>query len=204
MNCPQCGVEASSEATFCPQCGHRLREASGAPAKFPTGPKSAASLEAESEAWQGSYSGKAMVGAWVAALVASIGIGVAMVLIPEPTLYLAGGVVIGLIWIVLLLTLAYRKLSIHYKLTSQRFVHRAGILRRLTDRIELIDIDDVSVIQGLIQRMMGVGSIRITSSDRTHPELVLTGIDDVQRVAALIDDLRRAERRKRSVHIEAV
>jgi hypothetical protein len=49
-----------------------------------------------------------------------------------------------------------------------------------------------------------VGTIHISSSDRTHPELLLLGIDDVKRVADLIDDVRRKERRQRGLHIEAI
>jgi len=100
--------------------------------------------------------------------------------------------------------LAARKLGVHYELTSQRFIHKAGILSRRTDRIELIDIDDVSYVQGIVQRMLGIGSIKITSSDRSHPELSMLGIDGVERVADMIDDARRAERRRRGLHIEAI
>jgi hypothetical protein len=33
--------------------------------------------------------------------------------------------------------------------------------------------------------------------------LLLAGIDQVQRVSGMIDDVRRKERRKRSLHIDA-
>ena len=95
-------------------------------------------------------------------------------------------------------------MSVHYQLTTQRFIHKSGILKRVTDRIEVIDIDDVTYEQGIVQRMLGVGKIRITSSDRSHPELVLSGINDVATIADLIDDTRRAERRRRGVHIETI
>ena len=79
-----------------------------------------------------------------------------------------------------------------------------GILSRRTDRIELIDIDDVSYVQGIIQRVLGVGSIKISSSDRSHPELTMIGIDQVEKIADMIDDARRLERRRRGLHIEAI
>ena len=46
--------------------------------------------------------------------------------------------------------------------------------------------------------------IIIRSSDSSHPELVMSGIGDVRKVADLIDDARRAERRKRGLHIESI
>lgn len=97
-----------------------------------------------------------------------------------------------------------RMLSDHYELTSQRLKHRTGILFRKIHRIELIDIDDVMFEQGPIQAMLGLGAINLQSSDSSHPELCLQGIEDVRRVADLIDDARREERRKRGLHIEAV
>ena len=69
---------------------------------------------------------------------------------------------------------------------------------------ETIDIDDVTVQQGPVQRMLGIGTVKMTSSDRTTPEFVLVGIEDVRKVAAMIDEARRNERRKRGLHIEAV
>ncbi len=114
------------------------------------------------------------------------------------------GSVIILMWVTAIANYIYRRLSVHYELTTQRFVHQAGLLVRRTDRIEVIDIDDVSYTQGIIQRMLGVGTIRISSTDRTHPELVLRGIDRVPETASLIDDVRREERRRRSLFVESV
>ena len=112
--------------------------------------------------------------------------------------------VAAFVWLYLIGLLVYRKLSVRYELTTERFIHEVGILRRVTDRIEVIDIDDVNYTQGIIERMVGVGTIKISSSDRSHPELTMRGIDDVKRIADEIDDVRRAERRRRGLHIEAI
>jgi membrane protein YdbS with pleckstrin-like domain len=156
----------------------------------------------EEQLWVGGYSGKAMFGGWIMAAVATIGLIVATVFLPGYWLILVP--LIAAAWIIMGLALAYKKLSIAYELTTQRFIHANGLLTRTTDRIEVIDIDDVTYTQGLIQRMLGVGTIKISSSDRSHPELVLNGIDEVDRVADLIDDTRRSERRRRGLHIEAI
>jgi uncharacterized membrane protein YdbT with pleckstrin-like domain len=97
----------------------------------------------------------------------------------------------------------YERLSVHYELTNQRFIHQRGILVRTTDRIDVVDIDDVTFRQGIIQRMLGVGTIILAGSDKTHPKLTLVGIDQVDKVSAMIDEVRRKERRRRSVHIDA-
>jgi hypothetical protein len=65
-------------------------------------------------------------------------------------------------------------------------------------------MDDISYDQSIFERLLGVGSIRVTSSDQTHPKFVLRGIDEVQLVASTMDEARRQERVKRGLHIEAV
>ncbi len=154
--------------------------------------------EQEQDLWSGGYSGKAMYGTWLLGGLVTIGLIAGMFAIPLV------GLAIPVLWIFLVGTLAYKKMSVFYQLTTQRFIHKRGILKRVTDRIEVIDIDDVTYEQGIVQRMLGVGTIKISSSDRTHPELVLSGIDGVAAVADQIDDVRRKERRKRGLHIESI
>ena len=100
--------------------------------------------------------------------------------------------------------LFYRQLAEHYYLTNRRFIHERGLLWRVIDRIEAIDIDDVSYQQGPIERLLGVGSIQIRSSDNSHPQLELLGIEKAREIAEQIDEVRRQERRKRGLHIESV
>lgn len=153
----------------------------------------------EQDLWAGGYSGKAMYGTWLLGVLVTIGL-LAGALLAFPPL----GFGIPVLWIFLGCAFAYKKLSVHYELTTQRFIHKTGILKRVTDRIEVIDIDDVTYEQGIVQRLLGVGTIKISSSDRTHPELTLSGIDGVIQVADTIDDVRRKERRKRGLHIESI
>ncbi|MCA9133546.1 MAG: PH domain-containing protein [Planctomycetales bacterium] len=160
----------------------------------------------ERKLWQGGYSPKAMYGTWMLCGVSSIALLVAVGLLAaeQQTVWLVVGAVILVGWAFALGLYLYRRFSMHYELTTQRFVHQTGLLSRRTDRIEVIDIDDVSYTQGIVQRMLGVGTITLTGSDRTHPELTLQGIDKVPEIAGLIDDVRREERRRRSLHIEAI
>ena len=160
-------------------------------------------IEPEEELWSGGYSPKAMIGTWVLLGIVSVGLIIVSFMFAGVTLPIAL-IVIAVLWVIGGVMYAWRKLSVHYQLTSQRFIHQNGILTRQTDRIEVIDIDDVSFNQGPVQRIFGVGTIVITSSDRSHPVLSMIGIADVKDVAGMIDDIRRKERRRRSLHIEAI
>ena len=161
--------------------------------------------EPEVDVWEGAYCSKAMIGKWISAGILTLVAIVSMLKIE--TLGESWKIVLlvlALLWAGLVLMFFYRKLSVRYQLTTQRFIHRSGILTRVSNRIEVIDIDDVTYHQGLIERLFNVGSIQLVSSDRTHPELWLRGIDNVKEVADQIDDLRRRERRRRGLHIEAI
>lgn len=215
MKCQHCGADVAEGAAFCQACGKSLTAAAGADGPpRPTPGKTAftsavarrgAGEDPDDALWQGSFSKLAMIGSWITAA----GVTLAVVIIGfvakfEGRTWVWALLAVAAFWILLLLRLIYLQLSVHYKLTSQRFIHERGLLWRQQDRIETIDVDDVSVQQGPIQRMLGIGTVRITSSDRTTPEFVLVGIEDVRKVAAMIDEARRAERRKRGVHIESV
>jgi membrane protein YdbS with pleckstrin-like domain len=158
--------------------------------------------------WKGGYSPKAMITVWIGAAFLSLVAIVGGIALGWPPTFFWGWVyyllVILAVWGCLFLRLLYLRLDIHYELSSQRFVHERGILRRVTDRIEVIDIDDVQFEQNLIERIVGVGKIRLVTSDRSHKELLLIGIDQVKDVANKIDNARRKERVRRGLHIEAV
>ena len=162
--------------------------------------------EAEPDIWQGGYSTRAMLGNWLLAGVVTVAL-LVVVLVAGPgngSLWLAWLAISALLWGWFAILLAYRKLTVKYQLTTQRFIHEAGLLKRVTDRIEVIDIDDVTFEQRILERMVGVGTIKLVSSDRTHPVLLMRGIENVKQVASQIDDLRRKERRRRGLHIEAI
>jgi membrane protein YdbS with pleckstrin-like domain len=221
MNCRQCGVDVVEDAVFCHVCGADLRLAThqqdhelagdAAPARAPGAALREKSRQAageigrtERELWQGGFSPKAMAGKAVAAAVATIvAMGAAMA-VGEAVAWWIALSVIAVGWLYLVGELAYRRLSVHYRATDQILFHESGILWRTTDRVELIDMDDISFRQGIIDRMFGVGTVKISSSDVSHPVLELVGIDDVREVAARLDHARRDERMRRGLHIESV
>lgn len=207
MKCPKCSAETDDKSQFCSKCGKSLSDEAGSAERFKQSltSRSGAANVAEEDVWQGTFSPKALYGTWLLCAgltLAAIGLGAMFIVVPVAWVALVVGLVV--LWLYPIATLLYQRLSVHYRLTNQRFFHERGILRRVTDRIEVIDMDDISFEQGLIERMLGVGTIRIASSDQSHPKLVLKGIDDVKKVAAQIDDVRRAERLRRGVFVESV
>src|SRR5439155_8050447 len=141
---------------------------------------------------------------WLLAAIVTLAAIVVAVVVPNPIAWIAAAIVIPVAWLLPAIQLLVQRLSVKYTLTNQRFLHERGLLRRVSNRILLIDIDDVSYEQGLIERMFNVGTITLRSTDVSDPVLTLRGIDDVQRGTNLIDDARREERRKRALYMASV
>ncbi len=210
MKCARCDASVPAEAAFCSQCGQPVEPESDAPRRSSTSSGVAARGkdidDEERELWQGTFSGKGMINYWIVAALATVivpAMGFAAGFDSGPQ-WLGLFAIVVVLWIVLGCLLVYQKLNVHYVLTTQRLIHKSGILIRHSHRVEVIDFDDVSYRQGIIERLLGVGTIEITSSDRSDPHLLLPGIDEVHRVANLMDEARREERLRRGLHIEAV
>jgi len=159
----------------------------------------------EERLWEGGYCSKDMLGAWLLSGVVSITLLVIWGLwVRNTTAWIVMLSLVFLLWLYQWLKMVYRKMNVRYYLTDKRLIHETGILRRTTDRIETIDMSDITFEQSFLNRFVGVGLIRIVSSDRSHPELLLPGIDNVKEIAGRIDDVRLAERRRRGLHIERI
>ena len=221
MRCSACGVEAVEQAVYCHKCGARLTPAGDELARDfpPAEPPASQPADAFSQAArrngpdqpeERTLAGRILleghdggVGHLWAGKCRSSDRRHLLVLW-TPLCWLIVLVLMVLPWLYYFAVLCYRRLSVRYLLTTQRFIHERGILRRVNDRVEVLDMDDITFEQGLLERLMGVGTIRIASHDRTDPELVLRGIENVKEVTRLFDNARLAERRRRGLHVEQI
>lgn len=155
--------------------------------------------------WEGRYSLKGMIDQIFLSGIATVAIFVLAIWRSwQSTGWTIALVLIAAIWLYLFGLYFYRRLGNYYRLTPQTFFHECGLLVKLTSPIEIIRIDDISLNQSILERMLGVGTIRILSNDTTDPLLALKGIADVRKAFETIDQARRAERRRRAVRIDAV
>lgn len=97
--------------------------------------------------------------------------------------------------------IAYRILNTHYELTSQRLFIVRGILSQTRDQSELIRIDDVRVHQSLVDRIFGLGTVEVISTDATDNDARIVGVADAKAVAEHIRARMRTLRSK-SLFIE--
>lgn len=101
----------------------------------------------------------------------------AMLLFPFLALIPAGSAMIAAYVVALgipfILTL--RLLFISYEITNQRVVRKSGVFSRSIQMVELFRVRDLDVWLPFTQRILGVGVVRIYSTDHTLPVLHLVG-----------------------------
>ncbi len=88
-----------------------------------------------------------------------------------------------------------------YRLTSQRLFITRGILSQTVDQTELIRVDDVRVLKSMMDRVFGLGTVEIISTDATDREITMTGIPDPDHIADLVRTHMRTLR-KHSLFVE--
>jgi uncharacterized membrane protein YdbT with pleckstrin-like domain len=203
MQCSKCQHEAPAGSAFCPKCGASFAEHDGpAVAQRVAAAAGRGRSPAEEEVWAGCYSAKAMAGTFLGAAVLTV-LALAITAIVVPVGLIVVGIGALLVWAWLVLLYFYRRYTVRYRLTTFRFIHETGLLSRTSNRVEVIDIDDVTMHQNILERMFDVGTVQVASSDTTHPKLALIGVEDPRKIADLIDNARRAERQRRGLHLDA-
>jgi uncharacterized membrane protein YdbT with pleckstrin-like domain len=71
-------------------------------------------------------------------------------------------------------------------MTEDRFFLETGLFSIRTEEVLLYRVRDISLERKLGQRMCGVGSIRLVSSDKTMPELLIKNIKHPKEVKELL------------------
>jgi uncharacterized membrane protein YdbT with pleckstrin-like domain len=104
-----------------------------------------------------------------------------------------GLIIIAAVW--------YKTRALRYRLTNERlFVHK-GLIAKCVEEIELFRVKDQSMRQGLIQRLLGFGSITVLSTDDSTPVLNLVGINNPMAVKERIRSAVRKARKQSGVRM---
>ena len=81
-----------------------------------------------------------------------------------------------------------------YTLFTDRFMVSRGFLTRHQEELRLYRIKDVVLRQSLLQRLFGLGTLTIHSTDASTARFQLINIKQSERIAKLISDSAEAER----------
>lgn len=167
--CPDCGTQNDANARFCTSCGRTLADVAEAAVPPPQAPSRGQ-------------------------LIADDGLPIGEDLDGEPggeRVLWTGRPRIPLSWIAALTT--------RYKLTNERFIVTHGFVSKRIEEIELYRVNDVSMKMSVIERIFGLGDVRLETTDATTPEPQIHDVQNPERVKDLIRQAARAERQRRRV-----
>jgi len=90
-------------------------------------------------------------------------------------------------------------ISTQYTLTDQRLILRRGVLSRSTDYVELYRVKDSHFTQTFFERLLGLGTIRLRTTQDSAPVVDLAGMNGPESLWNQIRGLVEARRDAKGV-----
>lgn len=172
--CPDCGTQNDPASRFCKSCGRSLADVAAASPAATAAPIAGAPVKGQ--------------------MIADDGLPIGDDLDGEPggeRVLWQGRPNLPLSWIA--------ALTIRYKLTNERLIVTRGFVSKAIEEIELYRVNDVSMKQSVMERMFGLGDVRLETTDASTPEPQIKDIKNPERVKDMIRTASRAERQRRRV-----
>lgn len=123
-------------------------------------------------------------------------------MLPEPynTWVMMG--VIGLVVLWLGINVIILKCT-SYRISHDRIEYERGVLNRCMDNLDMFRVTDVRLHRTLLDRLWGIGTVEVLSSDETHPTLWLAKIRDPRNAYDIFKRVSlNADQRRGVVHME--
>lgn len=86
-----------------------------------------------------------------------------------------------------------------YKLYNDKFQICTGFLSKKEEEIRLYRIMDTTLHRSLMQRIFGLGTIKVNSADKTTPEFFITNVKASDKIRDLLSDKVEEARKKHRV-----
>ena len=174
MRCPQCGFDAVAGAAFCSRCGARLMM------PRPESRHEYALIRIMPSWWH--FAGSFVLAAVLAAIaIATVFSGRAA----RPVAL----TLMALSMLIVALTAAARR-STNWSVTSERLIQRHGFLSQRRLEIELADIRSVEVNRRFVQRLLGTGTVLVSSAASADFLIRLEDVPDPDGIAETIRQAR--------------
>lgn len=133
--------------------------------------------------------GKALIGPVLVFFVVMAGVIAALMLKPNDTIVASGVAIVAVpLLVVLSLVPFLRWITSTYTVTNRRLITRHGIISRTGRDIPLFRINDVSYEKGLMDRLLGCGTLIISDASE-NAGVVLKDIPQVEQVQLQISEL---------------
>lgn len=116
---------------------------------------------------------------------------------------LLAGVVLGSIVVVVLFYKAVQLKMTYYEVSAERIEYGRGIFDRRVDNLDMFRVVDMNLRRSILDCLVGVGSIMLTTTDKSHPAFVFHKIRSARE---LYDAIKKAslsaDRKTNVIHME--
>ncbi|MGD0077469.1 MAG: PH domain-containing protein [Sedimentisphaerales bacterium] len=113
------------------------------------------------------------------------------------------GLLLGLSALLFLFYKAWQVRMTHYEISADRIEFGTGIFDRKVDNLDMFRVVDIKLRRSLLDCLVGVGTVMLTTTDKSHPEFVFEKVRDAR---GLYDVIKKAslsaDRRTNVVHME--
>ena len=86
-----------------------------------------------------------------------------------------------------------------YSVTEEKLIIDTGFFSKTPEEIRLYRMTDFAVKQSFLQRLFGVGNIKISSSDNMQGEFTICEIKKPYDVKEMLSDMVEKERQKKGI-----
>jgi uncharacterized membrane protein YdbT with pleckstrin-like domain len=180
IKCQECGREVSDQAEACPHCGH--------PA--PEGGASETILHDVAPSMIWTHPIKSLI----AILLILTGITVLVLSMAAPAILggvspdmaIIGGVLLLAIGFIAMFVIWLMCRSVQLTVTNRRSTLRKGLISKQTTEVLHRDVRNIQVDQSFLQRMVGIGSLSISSAGQADLEIQIDGIHDPEAIARTV------------------
>ena len=105
------------------------------------------------------------------------------------------------VWIIVPVAKIISLSAKNYKITDQRIIVTEGILSRKENEVELFRVRDLSVKQGIMQKMFNVGDITVRSAEVSQSTLFIKGIENAYEIREQLRNSMLQSRKDNNVRI---
>jgi uncharacterized membrane protein YdbT with pleckstrin-like domain len=91
----------------------------------------------------------------------------------------------------------------HYEVSTERIEFGTGLFERKVDNLDMFRVVDIKLRRNFLDCIVGVGTVLLTTTDKSHPEFAFEKVADVR---GLYDAIKKAslsaDRRTNVIHME--
>ena len=80
----------------------------------------------------------------------------------------------------------FLSLFVTLTVTTKRSILRKGLISKRTSEVEHDDVRNIQVDQNVVQRLLNIGHISISSAGQSTMEIVARGVPDPEGIASVI------------------